>query len=101
MKTLCVWVTDTANAQQLVQIARAAHRKKIDLKIHLTGHGVLLCSTPDIVVLCRFCRCVTVCRESAQTHNIRDCIEATKGVAAISCSQAAQTLANCDRRLML
>lgn len=101
MKTLCVWVTDKTNAHQVIQLAQAACLKDIDLRVHLTGEGVLLCRDPVIEALCRLCRCVTVCRQSMQRHDIVDFSNTNDKLSVISCSQAARTLESSDRRIML
>ena len=68
-RSLNLLVTREDYAGHVYQLAEAAGKKNIRLRVHLTGAGVLLCKQKDFERLRRRCP-VAVCSESAETHGL-------------------------------
>ena len=92
-------VTREAHGRHVFDLAEAAGNKGIDLLVHLTGTGVLLIRNDRFEHLCRRCR-VSVCHESAQTHDLLPLLRARHPELLASCNQLAGAFLACGRRLV-
>ena len=93
------WFVTMERSCQAQLLAEAAGNKGIDLLVHLTGTGVLLIRNDRFEHLCRRCR-VSVCHESAQTHDLLPLLRARHPELLASCNQLAGAFLACGRRLV-
>jgi hypothetical protein len=98
-KRLGVWVTAPDRMPDLLEIARCAGLKGIDLQIHLTGSGVPLCRRPDFSSLIAQSR-VYVCHESARELGVEEMLRGFDPPLLLPCREIAALLLACDRRLV-
>lgn len=98
-KRLGVLVIAPDRLSALLEIARGARLKNIDLQIHLTGSGVSLCRQPDFIHLIAHSR-VYVCDESARALRIEEMLRDLDPPVLLSCRKMADLFLACDRRLV-
>lgn len=99
-KTLGILIVSEQHGSHLEAIVRAARRKRIQLRVHISGPGVLLCLKQDFVrMLARID--VTICHHSANRYGIRKEVEAGCPKALTSPTRPPNAVAQCSRSIVL
>lgn len=99
LPSLSLLVTHEDHAGHLFDLAETACHKGIELMVHLTGAGVLLCKQAGFDHLCRICR-VMVCRESADLHDLLDLLQDRHPDLIVACAVLVRSFLACQRRLV-
>jgi len=100
MKTLGILITSEQFAKYAAPMVRAAHAKGVAVHIHLTGSGVLLTRSTDFDTLAQLAQ-ITICRESAVFHQLKDQLRVDLGKLLARPDQMSRLMERCDRHVVL
>ena len=99
LPSLSLLVTREDYAGHLFELAETARDNGIQLMVHLTGAGVLLCTQEGFDRLRQICQ-VMVCRESAARHDLLDLLQMRYPDLIVACAELARSFLACQRRLV-
>ena len=99
-KTLGLLITSDRNGTHLEAIVRAALRKRVTVRAHISGLGVKLCLRQGFQAVLAHAQ-VTICRRSAERLGLRDQIEALTRHVLTSSRRPPLNIIQCDRCLVL